>query len=50
MPLVDSYIRCSSCGEKFHPETLCMGVEIKVILVLLEDKVGATLKSVPRSP
>ena len=41
MPLVDSFIRSSGCGEKFHPETLCMGIEKKVILVLLDDKVGA---------
>ena len=32
---------CSGCGEKFHPETLCLGIEEKIISVLLEDKVGA---------
>ena len=31
----------SGCGEKFHPETLCMGVDEKVISVLLDDMVGA---------
>ena len=41
MPLVGDFIRCSACGEKFQTETLCMGVEEKVISVLLEDKVGA---------
>ena len=41
MPLVDNFIPCSGCGEKFHPETLCMGIEEKMIFVLLEDKVGA---------
>ena len=40
MPLVDSFIRSSDCAEKFHPETLCMSVEEKVIFILLKDKVG----------
>ena len=38
MPLVDSFLRCSGCGEKLLPETLCMGVEEKVILVLLKTR------------
>ena len=37
LPLVGISIRCSGSGEKFHSETLCMGVEEKVISVLLED-------------
>ena len=41
MPLVDSFIRCSGCEEKCHPETLCVGVEERVIFVLVEDMVGA---------
>ena len=41
MPLVDSFISCSGCREKFHPEMLCMGVELeeKMIFVLLEVNV-----------
>ena len=41
MLLVGDFICCSGCGEKFHPETLCLGIEEKVISVLLEDKIGA---------
>ena len=40
MPLVGDFICCSSCREKFHPETLCLGIEEKFISVSLEDKVG----------
>ena len=41
MQLIGDFILCSACGEKFHPETLCVGIEERVISVLLEDKVGA---------
>ena len=34
LPLVGSFIRCSGYGKGIHPETLCMGVEEKVIFVL----------------
>ena len=41
MLLVGDFIRCSASEEKFHSETLCVGIEEKIISVLLEDKVGA---------
>ena len=34
------FIVCSGCGKKFHAETICVSIEEKVILILLEDTLG----------